>query len=251
MSGGKQNVGGNGRADSAGAGGAGVDAGRSDAGSANVDGGAGAISDGGAGGSQLRRQLRDIIRLPTNDLYPRAVDGNTTTLGLPKSSRTEVTPTGHRPTPPTTGSTKIRTRFSAVWGFPPDQYASGTVYKSGTTGGDPEIELQLRVSDSANSTRGYECFLHQGGAYISVARWRGTPLSAPANDRLLRHSRGVDNITPPKDGDLFEAQIVGNIITVKLAGKTITTVDVSKFDGVVIPSGDPGIGFDAGVSVLK
>jgi hypothetical protein len=129
-----------------------------------------------------------------------------------------------------------------------NQYASGTVYKNGTTGGYLEIELQLRVSDSANSTRGYECFLHQGGAYISLARWRGTALSAPATIDYFDILGHTDNITPPEDGDLFEAQIVGNIITVKLAGSTILTVDVSKFDGVVIPSGDPGIGFDAGGS---
>ena len=73
-------------------------------------------------------------------------------------------------------------------------------------------------------------------------------MNAPATIAYFDILGEKDNITAPKDGDLYEAQIVGNIITVKLAGATILTVDVSKFDGVVIPSGDPGIGFDAGGS---
>ena len=132
-------------------------------------------------------------------------------------------------------------------GFPPNQYASATIYKNGASG-YMEVELLLRVSDTSNSTQGYECFLHQGGAYLSIARWKGTALTSPATISYFDILGGVNNITAPNDGDLFEAQIVGNIITVTLAGSQIISLDVSTFDGFVIPSGDPGIGFDAGGS---
>lgn len=44
-------------------------------------------------------------------------------------------------------------------------------------------------------------------------------------------------MTAPEDDDLFETQVVGNVITVKLAGSTILSVDAAKFDGPVIESG--------------
>jgi hypothetical protein len=245
--GGKQNVGGAGGApNAAGAGGAAAGGGGSaDAGSVKVDSGTSAI-DGGTGGSHSvsyatsfdanESPLSEGGRWKHNDVWFTKVVANGGNAY------------GTSPNPANQGKYEDSYAFLGGMGFPPNQYASGTVYKRGTTGGYLEIELQLRVSDSANSTRGYECFLHQGGAYISVARWRGTALSAPASIAYFDILGEADNITPPKDGDLYEAQIVGNIITVKLAGSTILTVDVSKFDGVVIPSGDPGIGFDAGGS---
>lgn len=137
--------------------------------------------------------------------------------------------------------------FLGGMGFPPNQYASGHVYK-GATGGYLEVELLLRVSDSSNSTQGYECYLHQSGEYVTVARWRGSALSGPAPRSYFDVLAGQSNVTPPRDGDLFEAQIVGNVITVKLAGATLVTVDVSQFDGNVFAAGDPGIGFCAGGS---
>ena len=139
-------------------------------------------------------------------------------------------------------------RVSRRHGFSADQYASGTVYKSGMTGGYLEIELQLRVSDSANSTRGYECFLHQGGAYISVARWRGTALSAPASISYFDILGAWTTSLRPKMATFSKRRLSATSSPSSSQGKIITTVDVSKFDGVVIPSGDPGIGFDAGGS---
>src|SRR4029079_15742439 len=66
---------------------------------------------------------------------------------------------------------------------------------------------------------------------------------------------------PPADGDAFDVQIVGNILTVMLRGALVGTVDVSDpprhdtvdgtntvisttWDGVVYSSGAPGVGFD-------
>jgi hypothetical protein len=155
---------------------------------------------------------------------------------------------GTQPNPANPGLYEDSYAFLGGMGFPPNQYASAHIHKSATIGGYMEVELQLRVSDSANSTRGYECFLHQAGAYISIARWSGAPMSGPAGITYFDILGGADNVTAPQDGDLFEAQIVGNIVTVKLAGSTLLTLDVSQFDGVVINSGDPGIGFDAGGS---
>jgi len=246
--GGTQNVGGTGGAqNTAGAGGTAVGGGgRADAGSATVDGGAGRM-DAGTGGTQSN--ISYVTSFAANE-SPLSEGGHWkhNNPWFTKVVANGGNAYGTSPNPANNGKYEDSYAFLGGMGFPPDQYASGTVYKNGTTGGYLEIELQLRVSDSANSTRGYECFLHQGGAYISLARWRGTALSAPATIGYFDILGHTDNITAPKDGDLFEAQIVGNIITVKLAGSTVLTVDVSKFDGVVIPSGDPGIGFDAGGS---
>jgi hypothetical protein len=154
---------------------------------------------------------------------------------------------GTAPNPANAGKYEDSYAFLGGMGFSPNQYASAHVHK-GATGGYLEVELLLRVSDSANSVRGYECFLHQSGAYAALARWRGAPLSGPAGIDYFDILGGVDNVATPRDGDLFEAQIVGNIVTAKLSGATLFTIDVSRFDGVVFPSGDPGIGFDAGAS---
>lgn len=143
--------------------------------------------------------------------------------------------------------------LNGVW--TPNQYASGHIHKDASVNGYLEVELLLRWSDSYNSgtgvgiTQGYECFVHRNGEYITVMRWKGNPLTSyaryPADFDLLGEVLGI---TPPNHGDLFEAQIVGNIITVKLAGVTYLTVDVSSGGRTPIAGGAPGIGFDAGAS---
>ncbi|MEJ0099044.1 MAG: hypothetical protein WDO12_04600 [Pseudomonadota bacterium] len=154
---------------------------------------------------------------------------------------------GTAPNPQNPGKYEDSYAFLGGMNFPPDQYASGHIHKQAAAG-YLEVELQLRVSDTAESTQGYECFLHQNGEYVSIARWSGKPLSAPASRSYFDILATRNNVTAPRDGDLFEAQIVANIITVKLQGDVILTADVSKFDGRVIATGDPGIGFDAGGS---
>lgn len=155
---------------------------------------------------------------------------------------------GTSPNPANAGKYEDSYAFLGGMGFPPNQYASAHIYKNGATGGYLEVELLLRWADTANSTRGYECYLHQGGEYVTVSRWNGGAMSAAASLDYFSILGGQSNVTAPRDGDLFEAQIVGNIITVKLAGATMFTLDVSKFDGNTFDSGDPGIGFDAGAS---
>ena len=109
-----------------------------------------------------------------------------------------------------------------------------------------EVELLLRWSDTNNSTQGYECYLHQAGEYVTITRWKGGALSAPAGDANFDEIARVSFTTAPRNGDLFEASIVGNIITVKLQGITLITADVSSGGRTPIASGDPGIGFDTG-----
>lgn len=131
------------------------------------------------------------------------------------------------------------------FGFPPNQYASAHIHK-GVTKDYMEVELLLRWSDTANSTQGYECYLQQAGRYVTITRWKGTALSAPASIAYFDEITRVTDTLSPKDGDLYEAYIIGNTITVKLRGVTLITADVSSGGRTPIASGDPGVGFDTG-----
>jgi hypothetical protein len=216
------------------------------AGNASVGGSGGMESAGGNGG--MRPNVSFATSFDANE-SPLS-DGGRWKHNNPWFTRVVTNAgnaSGTAPNPQNSGKYEDSYAFLGGMGFPPNQYASGHIHK-GASSGYLEVELLLRFSDTNNSTRGYECFLHQSGEYVSIARWKGGPLGGPAAVGYFDILGGASNVMPPKDGDLFEAQIVGNIITVKLAGATIASVDVAKFDGTVIESGDPGIGFDAGAS---
>ena len=135
----------------------------------------------------------------------------------------------------------LSTSFMA---FGANQYAQGTVFRA--SGYMPpqkhEVELHLRMSISANSAKGYEIMWGMDGgtglAYIAMARWNG-----PLGDYTTLYDPGEGTIRMPQDGDVFYAQIVGNIITVKLNGAVVTTVDVNKIGSPIFSSGQPGMGF--------
>lgn len=156
---------------------------------------------------------------------------------------------GNQPTPQNPGiyQDSYALLSSSVGVFPPNQKTQAIIKKL-TTGGYEEYELRLRCFDNANACGGYEVFIHQSGLYLTVASWAGTTLSAPATIAYFDIIQQADNVTAPQDGDLFEAQIVGNIITAKLQGVTLLTCDVSQGGRTPWASGQPGIGFDAGGS---
>lgn len=122
-------------------------------------------------------------------------------------------------------------------GFPPDHKITGVVHRSGTPNGDLEIELWLRASVGAlrtglpfgdTHTYGYECNIGIGefGTFLQIGLFKSTNLFS-----------GSVSIS---DGDVVEASIAGNVITVKINGVQAAQVT----DGTnAFPTGNPGIGF--------
>jgi hypothetical protein len=146
------------------------------------------------------------------------------------------------------GASTIDDSYALLSGFPPDQYASAIIHASGLTGNFVEVELLLRGDDSGTNIQLYECFMSGYGQYLTIARW---------GSGTFWTLGGIVTFTAPADGDLYEAQIIGNIIKVWLRGTLMFTCDVSNppdfrdhtntsvaFDNVIYSAGNPGIGFD-------
>lgn len=127
--------------------------------------------------------------------------------------------------------------------FTPNQYAQAVVYRASgyvANGGQHEIELLLRFSISANVARGYEVLFgtrQLGNGDCAIVRWNG---DLGQYDALVE----VTGLSKPEDGDVCYAQIVGNIITAKVNGTTVASVDVSAGVGAsnVWEDGQPGLG---------
>jgi hypothetical protein len=119
-------------------------------------------------------------------------------------------------------------------GFRADHSVQGTIYRTGSTLG-LECNLFLRQLITPHNSRGYEINLYLGGPSLGLVRWNGalndfTPL--------------VENITTNcsfNDGDVWYAQAVGAVITVKCNGTTVLTYDTAS-DGTRWATGQPGMG---------
>lgn len=130
-------------------------------------------------------------------------------------------------------------------GFTPNQWAQAVIHKSGTLTDYFEVELLLRWQITAHVARGYEINISHDGVYCQVVRWNGT---LDSFDYVITN---FSNQATPQDGDTFYAEISGNIVTVKLNGTLIGTVDVSVIGGTVWNTGDPGVGFFRGEPALS
>jgi hypothetical protein len=103
------------------------------------------------------------------------------------------------------------------------------------TGSYKEVELLLRWSEGATqntaygptNSYGYEINLAYDGSYWNIGRFKGSALFSGFG------------VGPINDGDVFEADIVGSTITVRLRG----TVIGSAIDSNAYATGGPGIGF--------
>ena len=135
--------------------------------------------------------------------------------------------------------------IACLSGFPPNQWASAVIHKAAGTTNYFEVEILLRWQISAHNARGYEINLSHDGAYSQVVRWNGAQESF---DFVLGN---FNNQAAPADGDVLYAQIVGNIITVRLNNKLVGTADVSSIGGTVWNDGNPGIGFFRGEPALS
>jgi hypothetical protein len=132
-------------------------------------------------------------------------------------------------------------------GFPPDQKVSCVLHRTGSQPGYLEAEIWLRASEGASrstpfgdtQTYGYEINIEGNGAYIQIGQFKRLPAlfdSQTSGSALT--SMGVH------DGDVFEADIVGNTITARLNGTVIASATDTGQTGVpAIASGNPGIGF--------
>lgn len=115
--------------------------------------------------------------------------------------------------------------LAGAWG--PNQYVR-TVVRIPTI--DPvfpqEIEIRLRSALAPHSCTGYEVL---GGTQI--VRWNG-----PLGDFTVLNDEGP--YAQLRDGDVFEANIVGNVITV-----LVNNVQVNRAVDSVFTTGSPGMGF--------
>ena len=120
-------------------------------------------------------------------------------------------------------------------GFPANQSAQGVIFESNASG-SIEVELLLRFQITANNARGYEVDLVRGGGNIHVVRWNG-----PVNN-YTDLSGAVTNNVSFNDGDVWYAEMVGNVITVKCNGRLVWQSDRTG-DAILWSNGNPGIGF--------
>jgi hypothetical protein len=116
-------------------------------------------------------------------------------------------------------------------GWPSDVAVLGVVYMPlPIVVGTHEVELLLRWTDSPHLAQGYEVSLSFSGE-VQVVRWNG-----PLSDFTPIGSSGV--YPGLKNGDVFSATVVGQVITAFVNGTPI--VQTTDF---TYTSGSVGIGF--------
>jgi hypothetical protein len=125
--------------------------------------------------------------------------------------------------------------YAVLSGFPADHSVSVVLHRGSSIDSScsHEYEILLRWSDDTHSARGYELNLNFDGSYAQIMRWNGN-----YGDFT---ELGGGSFHSVKDGDTFEATIVGDLITTYVNGTKIAQVRDSTF-----ASGNPGIGFFRG-----
>lgn len=107
-------------------------------------------------------------------------------------------------------------------------------------GNSREIEIHLRGNtDTTSGFKVYEIDIPYLDTNINLVRWDGT------NGAFTVAAGGFVAPALPSDGDVWYAQISGNVITLKQNGVSCGTVNVSSdanIGGTVYANGNPGIG---------
>ena len=131
-----------------------------------------------------------------------------------------------------TGTGGYDDSYALLAGFGPDQSGSAKVHLASSIDGSctHEMEILLRWADDDHNARGYEINISFDGAYSQIVRWNG-----PVGNFTVLQGGDYYGL---KDGDMFEASILGDLITVSVNGHQIAQVRDSTFN-----TGDPGIGF--------
>jgi hypothetical protein len=128
-----------------------------------------------------------------------------------------------------------------VW--PADQSAKGTVHKNPAidTSTNHEVEVFLRMADTANSARGYEINYAYDGQYATLVRWNG-PHSGGEGVQwtTLIDAHGLPAMST---GDTLSAQIIGSTITAFRNGTQIL-----QFTDSTWSDGAPGMAFFHGLT---
>jgi len=124
--------------------------------------------------------------------------------------------------------------------FPANQSGSAVIHlESGIVGAYQEVEILLRWTDTDHTSTGYECNLAFNGQYAEIIRWPG-PIGKQKSDFKFISS-GNPVAGGVHDGDTFQCDVIGNVITSRLNGKVIATGS----DTTIASGGAPGIGFYA------
>jgi len=139
-------------------------------------------------------------------------------------------------------------------GFRADHACTATISSSGANGTFSEVEIHLRFDDSGTYARGYELFWSAFGQYLTVVRWNG--------DGSYNYLYQFGSTSAPVSGDVFYGEIKGNLLTCKINGVRMFTLDITAANGAALPftlgnanmagdgsslvfsNGNPGIGFD-------
>lgn len=120
-------------------------------------------------------------------------------------------------------------------GYSANQSCQGTIWNTGAINGQ-EVELVLRGNIAATSNTGYEVDLVIQGGTAALVSWNG-----PANIFTQLVANTATNVSL-NDGDVWLAQMIGPLITVKCNTNIVFTYDTSG-DAFRILSGSPGMGF--------
>lgn len=122
--------------------------------------------------------------------------------------------------------------YAYLRGFPSNQKGSAIVKLGAPNPADcaPEVEILLRVSDTASTVRAYEVLLNDYGL-VQIVRWNGA-----MGDFSVIGDGG--HWAGPLDGVEFSAQVVGSTITAYVNDVLVATATDSQ-----ITTGQPGIGF--------
>ena len=125
--------------------------------------------------------------------------------------------------------------------FPANQSGSAVIHlESGIASSSyQEVEILLRWTDSAHNSIGYECNLAFSGQYAEIIKWPGPRGKEKSEFKFI--SSGNPVAGGVHDGDTFQCDVVGSVITSRLNGKVIATGSDSSIPG----GGAPGIGFYA------
>ena len=125
-------------------------------------------------------------------------------------------------------------------GFPANHSVEATLYNNSAPSG-LETELLLRVNLTVSSITAYEIDLYLGGTAVHVVRWNGS-----GNSFTDSSLGAVTNNVSFANGAVWSASISGNLINVHCNGAAVVTdLDITTAfgGGLVINSGNPGIGF--------
>jgi hypothetical protein len=140
-----------------------------------------------------------------------------------------------------TGNNGFNDSYAYLAGsFAADQSGSAVIHlEPGLSGGYLEVEILLRWRDSAHYSTGYECNLAYNGQYAEIIQWPGEFGTQKSQFKFISSGNPVSGGV--HDGDTFQCDVVGNVITSRLNGRVIARGTDSS-----LPSGGaPGIGFYA------